>query len=52
MIRISKETIGGNVRKCSEDDANEVNIAEDIDDGHICCDGDECLLPEWAADDQ
>lgn len=48
MIRISKEKIGGNIR--TEDDAPDINENEDI--GHICCDGDECQLPEWAADDQ
>jgi len=48
MIRISKETIGGNISH--DDDAPDINEGEDI--GHICCDGDECQLPEWAADDQ
>ena len=48
MIRISKETIGGNIRH--DDDAPDIN--EDQDIGHICCEGEECQLPEWAADDQ
>jgi len=47
MIRISKEKIGGNIH--ISDDAPDINEGEDI--GHICCDGDDCQLPEWAADD-
>ena len=52
MIRIDKETIGGNIRTSSESDAPESNIAEGDDSfGHIC-EGDECKLPDWAAEDQ
>jgi len=51
-MRIDKEKIGGNIRTSSEDDANESNIIEgDIDFKHLCA-GDECQLPDWAADDQ
>jgi hypothetical protein len=51
MFRVDKEKIGGNIRSCS-DEANEVNIKEEDDFGQPCCEGDECQLPEWAADDQ
>ncbi len=47
MIRINKEKIGGNIH--IEDDAPDINENEDI--RHICCNGDECKLPDWAADD-
>jgi hypothetical protein len=48
MLRVDKEKIGGNLRH-SGDDAPESNINES---GHPCCEGDECQLPEWAAEDQ
>lgn len=46
MIRINKETIGGNIR---EHDAPDINESEDI--GEICCSDEKCQLPDWAADD-
>jgi hypothetical protein len=52
MFRIDKEKIGGNIRHNSDSDATEGNIGNDEDFGHPCCEGDECQLPEWAADDQ
>lgn len=48
MIRINKEKIGGGPRPYSEDDTVDSNIQVDED----CCNGDNCQLPEWAADDQ
>lgn len=50
MFRIDKEKIGGNIRSCKH--ADEGNIDDDNDFRHKCCEGDECQLPEWAADDQ
>ena len=49
MFRVEREKIGGNIHSCS-DDSPESNIS-DIDDGNQC-EGDECQLPEWAAEDQ
>lgn len=51
MFRVDKEKIGGNIRQCGED-APDGNIIDNDDTGHPCCDGDECQLPEWAAEDQ
>lgn len=50
MFRVDKEKIGGNIRHCSDDAPEAIN--EDSDTGHPCCEGDECQLPEWAAEDQ
>ena len=51
-MRIDKEKIGGNIRTASEDDAPDGNIKEgDIDFKHLCA-GDECKLPDWAAEEQ
>lgn len=47
MIRINKETIGGNISIAN--DAPDINETEDI--GDINCSDGECELPEWAADD-
>jgi len=47
MIRINKETIGGNIRS-ENDDAPDINENKDI--GEICCNDEECQLPEWAAE--
>ena len=47
-IRINKEIIGGNIR--IDDDVKDINEKEDIK--HVCCNGEECKLPDWAAEDQ
>lgn len=48
MFRVDKEKIADNINHCGND-IPESNIE---DSGKPCCEGDDCQLPEWAAEDQ